>query len=141
MLKKATLATKVMLTIMNVGWNKLCEPPKRFCSLCNQELKDNVENYPGNLYCTTCLSLPHEAVKVYPTGYEGNCYKPCVDKEIILTDYFRDRNKAKFELKLKASLLDCNVVYNVSFDQKKKYSGNYIYSVWKAQGMAAKKVN
>ena len=143
MLKKAILEIKlgieVVLKTAAARWNKICEPQKRFCSLCSQELKNFVKDYPRNIYCPICLSLPHESVEVFTTGYRGTRYKPCVDKENISTDYFKDKLAAEFELKLKASLLDCNVVYNVSFISKKENDGNYYYSVWKAEGMAAQK--
>ena len=115
------------------------EPEKHFCSLCNQEINNPDVSSRGNRYCSICLSSPYNSVEVFSAGYQGDRYKPCVDKKTISTCYFKDKGDAEFELKLKASLIGCNVVYNVSYDSKKERDGNYYYSVWKAEGKAAKK--
>ncbi len=119
------------------------EPVLVKCPYCEQLI--NVESHNlrtfGDEYhwCPVCISCLEkaESVSTYPASYQG---KIPIDTNYRIHDveslYFREKENALDELKLRAINKGCNAVYNVVYSKDHDTEGNYVFSIWRASGKA-----
>jgi uncharacterized protein YbjQ (UPF0145 family) len=112
---------------------------RHVCDICGETVCADCLTEHLFEYCPTCMQNAENTVETYSVTYKGNKYKPCTDIGEIETNWFRRRDNALKELKMRAARLGCDVVYNVNYDEDTENEGNYFYSVWQATGIAAKK--
>lgn len=115
----------------------LIEPAGRCCNNCHSETNWTAINQKYE-YCLD----NYEQVKTYSINYEGNVPKAAgSEKNIIITDFFKDRSDAEKSLKVSAAYIECDLVTEKSFEKGKSQDGNYVHSVWRAIGTPAKLKN
>lgn len=109
----------------------------KVCYLCNDVLDE--KEFTNSYYCPKCSLLRNNNVELFSENYQGNKYKPCTDKERITSNHFDDKFIAENELKMIATRMGCDVVHDVRLNYDMHNSGNYIYKIWWAEGIAAKR--
>ena len=126
-----------LIALGGVLLSSVKEEEKRECMVCGKEIKDDI---PQDL-CDECRLLNISDVEVFSANYLGDKYKPCNDVGVVSSLPHRDKFDAMVELKMRAKRMGCDIIHDVVWKCHKGCSGNYVYSIWRAEGVAAQRGN
>jgi hypothetical protein len=103
------------------------------CSSCADKLNEQNKQYQD-------LYNNHKNVETFPETYKGKI--PFVEgsqKAIISSNWFKEKEDTLIMLQISALKTECNIVFNIKYENKSHHEGNYYYKVWKATGIPAKR--
>jgi len=88
-----------------------------------------------------------ENVEIFSKTYKGRIPSDSLVTPISLkTDWYRDRDEAEFVLKTDAAFMNCDIIFNASFEKGTDSErsdggmGTYRFAVWRYAGKATKRV-
>lgn len=118
----------------------------RFCEECIKMQQHELDKIINEIeikikeYITN-LKVGAWGIDDYSKNYRGRIeYDEDCNILINSNKFFKDKDDALYSLKLRASKLGCNVIYNLDYDKQTEYEygSNYQYTVWSATGIASK---
>lgn len=118
----------------------------RFCGQClkvqQEELDKSIKKIEDNIK-NDIANLKDGAIEmqIYSKNYQGMIEHDKTCNISITSNEYKDKDEALYSLKLKATNLDCDMIYNLSYEKETENDGNYYYSVWRASGIATKKID
>ena len=112
------------------------EPASKICCTCQSDLECKFINMCAAASDDFDKLIYNGDVKTYPITYQGkipvdhNC-----DSTIETSFWYRDKEDALKELKLRAQIRRCNCVYDIDYEYVTDSDDNYYYKVWRAKGI------
>lgn len=119
----------------------------RFCGEClkiqQEELDKSINKMEINIEKDIeKLKVGAMMMDTYSKNYQGRIVHDENCTININSNEFRNKDDALYSLKLQASNLGCNIIYDLSYEKETRNDGdNYYYSVWRVLGIATKKID